>query len=249
VKSTFDGFPPEALKFLRALKRNNNREWFQRNKHVYDEKVKQPMVELVLALRPEFQRFAPEMSCDPEHAIFRIYRDTRFSVDKTPYKSHIAATFHPRGMQKRNCAGLYFHIAPEGVEIAGGVYMIEAAGLLAIRRHVSERHKRFRSIVQSRSFLRLFGELRGERLTRVPKGFAAADPSADLLRHKQFLAEVTKPAGLAETPALFTTLVQLFSGMMPLIHFLNEALKGGGVAKDPRLLRDLGDSAVYFGDS
>ncbi|MBI3696718.1 MAG: DUF2461 domain-containing protein, partial [Acidobacteria bacterium] len=116
MTNSFPGFPPEALQFLRRLKRNNAREWFLKNKHIYEEKVKAPMVELVLALGREMLRFAPEMSFDPQRAIYRIYRDTRFSPDKTPYKTHIAAVFHPRGMEKHNCGGLYFHVSTEEVE-------------------------------------------------------------------------------------------------------------------------------------
>lgn len=246
MRNTFPGFPPEALRFLRTLKRNNDRDWFQRHKHIYDEKIKQPMVELVLALGREMQRFAPEMPCDPARSIYRIYRDTRFSPNKTPYKTHIAAIFHPRGMQKHNCAGLYFHVAPEGVEIAGGVYMIEPEALLAIRRRISERHEQFRSIIAARAFRRLFGRMWGEQLTRVPKGFAADHPAADLLRYKQFLADVSKPAKLAESAELLPTLVELFRGMMPLVRFLNEAVQS--LSREPGSLRELGDRPVYLAD-
>lgn len=243
MAATFGGFPPEALQFLRRLKRNNNREWFLRHKDTYEQKVKAPMVELALHLGREMQHFAPEMLCDPGRAIYRFYRDTRFSADKTPYKTHIAAIFYPRGMQKHNCAGLYFHIAPEGVEIAGGVYMPEPETLLAIRRHIAEHHKKLRAIIGSREFRRLFGEMWGERLTRPPKGFPKDHPAADLLRYKQFLADVTQPAALAESPKLPATLVRLFRGMMPLVRFLNEPLPAGAGSA-----RDFGDRAVYIAD-
>jgi len=225
MTTTFPGFPPEALQFFRRLKRNNNREWFLKNKEIYEQKVKAPMVELVLALGPEMKHFAPEMVCDPGRAIYRIYRDVRFSADKTPYKTHIAAVFHPRGLEKHNCGGLYFHVAPDGVEIAGGVYMPAREELLAIRQHIAGRHKRFRSIIEGPQFRRLFGEVWGEQLTRTPKGFPPDHPAADLLRYKQFLADVTRPAQLAESPQLLPTLVTLLRGMMPLVRFLNEPLK------------------------
>ena len=93
MPSGFPGFPPEAPKFLRSLKRNNRREWFQPRKHLYEQHVQGPMLELVAALNAGLARFAPDYVTDPKKAIFRIYRDTRFSHDKTPYKTHIAATF------------------------------------------------------------------------------------------------------------------------------------------------------------
>jgi len=224
MSTTFAGFPPEAFQFLHRLKRNNHREWFLANKQTYEEKVKSPMVELVLALGGRMQPFAPEMSFDPSRAIYRIYRDVRFSPDKTPYKTHIAAVFHPRGMEKHNCGGLYFHVAPDGVEIAGGVYMPGPAELLAIRRHIAAHHRKFRSIVESPEFRRLFGELWGARLARTPKGFPAGHPAAELLRYKQFLADVSRPAELAESRDLLPTLVRHFRGMMPLVRFLNEPI-------------------------
>src|SRR5579885_1841977 len=211
MKNTFPGFPPETLRFLRALKRNNDREWFLKNKQVYEESVKTPMTELVLALGREMKRFAPEMMTDPARAIYRIYRDVRFSPNKMPYKTHIAALFYPRGMQKRNC---------------GGVYMPEPEALLAIRGHLASQHQKFRSIIAAPEFRKLFGAMDGEQLTRTPKGFAADHPAADLLRYKQFLAGVSKPPEFAASPRLFATLVQLFSGMMPFVRFLNEPLRG-----------------------
>lgn len=224
MAATFAGFPPQALTFLRRLKRNNDREWFLKNKETYEQKVKAPMVELVLALGREMKQFAPELLADPKRAIYRIYRDTRFSSDKTPYKTHIAAVFTPRSLEKGNSAGVYFHVSPTEVEIAGGVYMPSPEVLRTIREHIALHHKKLRSIIEAPEFKRLFGELWGERLTRVPKGFAADHPAADLLRYKQMLADVSKPPELAESPQLLPTLVTMFRGMMPLIRFLNDPL-------------------------
>jgi uncharacterized protein (TIGR02453 family) len=213
------------LQFLRRLKRNNNREWFLKNKQIYEDEVKAPMVDLVLALGREMQPIAPEISWDPNRAIYRIYRDIRFSPDKTPYKTHIAAVFHPRGLEKHNCAGLYFHVAPDGVEIAGGVYMPGSEELRAIRQRIARNHKRFRSIIEAPEFRKLFGQLWGDQLTRPPQGFPKDHPAIELLRYKQFLVDVTRPAELAESPKLLPTLVTSFRAMMPMVRFLNESLK------------------------
>jgi uncharacterized protein (TIGR02453 family) len=225
MPSTFSGFHPEALMFLRRLKRNNDREWFLKNKHVYEQTVKAPMVELVLALGRELKKIAPEMETDPARAIYRIYRDVRFSPDKSPYKTHIAAIFRPRTLEKHNCAGLYFHVSPSELEIAGGVYMPERETLLAIRQHIAVNHRKLRSILESPEFRRLFGELWGEQLRRVPKGFAPDHPAADLLRYKQLLADVAHPADLACSPRVLPTLAESFQVMMPLVRFLNAPLK------------------------
>ena len=98
--STFHGFSWEALDFLRQLRRNNRRLWFEKHKTIYEEKVRQPMVKLVQALNLDLRGFAPEMVTDPKRAIYRIYRDVRFSPDKSPYKTHIAALFTPHNIPK-----------------------------------------------------------------------------------------------------------------------------------------------------
>src|SRR6266852_3347510 len=120
MNQKFLRFSPEALAFLRALRRNNRREWFQPRKEKYETLIKLPMMELVNGLNGEFARFAPDYITAPEKAGYRIYRDTRFSPDKTPYKTHIAAIFPRRGMERHSSAGYYFHISPKSVAVAMG---------------------------------------------------------------------------------------------------------------------------------
>jgi uncharacterized protein (TIGR02453 family) len=221
--SGFPGFPEEGMQFFRSLARNNRREWFQPRKTVYDERVKAPMAELVGALSAEMIRFAPE-HVDPAKAIYRIYRDTRFSKDKTPYKTHIAAIFPRRGLEKHGGAGLYFSVSPKEVEVAGGVYMPGPETLLAIRTCVAEHHEEFRRIVRGRKLRSLVGELHGEQLSRVPKGFLSCHPAADLVRYKQWLFYVMLDPALATTPKLLPEIRKRFEAMMPFIEFLNGPL-------------------------
>jgi uncharacterized protein (TIGR02453 family) len=223
-KSPFPGFSHEALTFFRNLKRHNDRQWFLANKEIYEQQVKAPMTALVLALGEEIRQFAPELWTDPTLAIYRIYRDIRFSSNKEPYKTHVAAIFSVNGLPKHTCASLYFQISPESVEIAGGVYMPGTDQLLAIRQYIAEHHLEFRQILAARKFKQLFGSLWGEQLARTPKGFAADHPAADLLRYKQWLVDVSHPAKLALEPRLYTTLVESFRAMMPLVRFLNAPL-------------------------
>ena len=225
MKPRFPGFPSEARKFLKQLKRNNNRDWFIPRKSVYEEKVKAPMTELVLALGEAMHDFVPELVADPQKAIYRIYRDVRFSKDKSPYKTWIAAVFPPRGHEKHAGAGTYFHLTFDEILVAGGVYAPGPKELLAIRRHIAARDGELRAVLKDRSFRRLFGEMTGEKLTRAPKGFPADHPAVDLLIFKQFLAWKTLDPALAETSKLYTELVKHFRGMMPFLRFLNAPLK------------------------
>jgi uncharacterized protein (TIGR02453 family) len=235
MRSAFPGFPPEGLEFLRALQRHNRREWFQPRKHIYEEKLRAPMGALVTALNAELAKFAPDYITDPAKAIYRVYRDTRFSSDKTPYKTHIAAVFPRRGMQRHAGAGLYFQVSPEGVEVAAGVYMPPPENLLAMRRYLLEHHAEYRRIVSGRGVRRLAGDIVGERLARVPKGFPADHPAAELVRHKQWYFDVTLAAGLAETPRLLPELVARFRAMIPLVEFFNRPLlkKAGQIRLTP----------------
>ncbi len=221
----FGGFPPETFRFLRQLKRNNNREWFLAHKDVYELRVKAPMTDLVLALGQSIQQSAPELVVNPKRAIYRIYRDIRFSADKSPYKTHVAAIFVPRGIPKNSGACLYFHIEPAEVLIAGGVYMPDSATLRTLRRHIADNWEDLAVITNERSFRKLFGSLQGDRLVRPPLGYAADHPAIDVLRQKQFYVSRTEPAELAEGPKLFPRLLTLFSAMIPLVRFLNAPLK------------------------
>lgn len=221
MSSRFPGFPPEALAFFRGLARNNNREWFLPRKALFEEKVKRPMGELVAALNASMNGFAPNYATDPAKAIYRFYRDTRFSKDKTPYKDHIAASFGHRTLAAHGGAGFYVQVSQKDVGIGGGVYMPPPEVLRAIRHHLAEHHAEFRKIVGSRAVRQLFGELQGEELSRVPKGFAKDHPAEDLLRRKQFLLYIELPAEVAATPGLFGEVEKRFRAMAPFVDFLN----------------------------
>src|SRR5213593_4186278 len=156
-QKAFSAFPDQGLQFLQSLKRNNNRDWFQSHKGIYEQYVKQPMTELIAALAQEFQKFAPEMLASPKVSAYRIYRDTRFSRDKSPYKTHIAAVFPRTGLGKHEGAGFYLHIAPSELLIAGGLYMPEPEDLNAVRQAIAEDSGTFLKIIGHRQFKKLFG--------------------------------------------------------------------------------------------
>jgi uncharacterized protein (TIGR02453 family) len=224
MRSAFPGIPPAGIEFFRSLARHNNRDWFLPRKHIFEEQVKQPMRELVAAVNAAMMGFAPEYTTDPDKAIYRIYRDTRFSKDKTPYKTHLAASFRWRGSGRHEGAGFYFAISHKEVAIGGGLYMPTPEALLAIRNHIAGNYAELRKIAGSRTVRRLLGEVQGEQLTRVPKGFAADHPAADWLRFKQYILYVVLEPEVATSPALLREIVQRFRAMTPFIAFLNRAL-------------------------
>ena len=220
----FTGFSPEAIQFLADLAVNNDRAWFQPRKADYERLLKEPLESLVAALAERFEARGIPLQADPKRSPFRIYRDTRFSKDKTPYKTHIAAVFHRRGMEKETGGGLYFAVSHKEVEVAGGIYMPAPETLLAVRTHVARNHETFRELIQDRGLRRVLGPMQGEQLTRVPKGFDAEHPAADLLRYKQFLFYVLLDPQVAAGRSLEREVVKRFRAMMPFLEFLNAPL-------------------------
>ncbi len=224
MRSAFPGFPAEGIQFFRGLARNNNRDWFQPRKAIFEEKVKAPMQELVAALNASLLEYAPEYVTDPAKAIYRFYRDTRFSKDKSPYKQQIAASFRRRGLERHDGAGFYFSVSHKEVAVGGGIYMPMPETLLAVRNHIAARHQEFRRITESRAVRKLLGELQGERLSRTPKGFPSGHPADDLLRMKQFLLYIELPPETATTTRLFREIDSRFRAMTPFLEFLNAPL-------------------------
>ena len=223
-KRTFSAFPEECLRFLRALKRNNNREWFQKHKTNYEQHVKQPMTALIQTLQADFQQFAPEVLASPKVSAYRIYRDTRFSKDKSPYKTHIAAIFPQAGLSKHEGAGFYLHLAPQELLIGGGLYMPLPEDLNVLRNHILENARKFLNIVEGPKFHRMFGKLEGEQLSRVPRGFPPNHSVTDYLKYKQFLAGRKFAPEIATTARFYSAVLETFQGLLPLVRFLNEPL-------------------------
>jgi uncharacterized protein (TIGR02453 family) len=219
----FDGFPKQGLRFLKNLKKNNTREWFNNHKADFEDLVKFPMQSLIASMRSPMSRLAPEIEVNPKTSMFRIYRDTRFSKNKAPYKTHVAAVFHPRGHWESS-AGYYVHIEPGAVYAGGGIYMPDGDQLKKIRRSIADQPKEFLSIVGDSRFVRQFKSLEGEKLQRMPLGFPADHMMGEWLKYKSFYAGVEWEDAVCTTPNFITEVVRVYRGLLPLVRFLNSAL-------------------------
>jgi len=217
-------FTPTTLRFLRSLKRNNNRDWFKARKDQYEASVREPMIEVINALAADFRRFAPELVASPQKSMYRIYRDTRFSENKTPLKTHVAAGFPWRGLPRHEGAGLYFEVAHGWVWAGGGMWAPQPPQLLRVREHISSTYPQIQRLSRTTTFRRHLGELQGDRLSRVPRGFSKDDPAAEYLKLYRFVAGREFPASLATSAEFYPTLVRTFKALMPLVRFLNEPL-------------------------
>lgn len=232
--SAFAGFSPQAFKFLKGLKRNNNKPWFEENRGLYERAIKQPLQHLAEELDVQFAKLAPEFVAPPKRALFRIYRDVRFSKDKSPYKTHAALwVFHRDagrgvGREAHGGAGFYFHLEPGASMVAGGFWMPARPELNVLREAIAEDHRPFARIVQAAAFARRFGGLTddepGVRLTRVPRGFAPDHPAADWLRFASFTASRRLSDAEALSPKLVPTIMKDYAALLPLVRWLNATL-------------------------
>jgi len=214
----------EGMKFLRGLEKKNDRTWFNERKAVYEAELKEPMLAIIRKVTEAMLEFAPDHVRPAEKCLFRIYRDTRFSNNKLPYKTHVAAWWSHMGMEKTSGAGYYFQVSPKGVVIAAGAYMPEKEQLAAIRNWLLENHGAFRALVNKPAVKKTFSEFEGEALTRPPKGFPAEHPAMDLIKCKQWGLSTTLPAETATDPKFALTVIKHFKLLAPVVDALNTPL-------------------------
>ncbi|MGD0796661.1 MAG: DUF2461 domain-containing protein [Acidobacteriaceae bacterium] len=225
-------FTPEALKFLRALARHNDREWFTPRKPTYEREIKAPMLALIAEINHSLARVAPDHVRPPHKAMMRIYRDTRFDASRgiasRPYKTNVAAWWGLAGPQaklpKTSGAGFYFHFTPKETVIAAGIYMPTPPQLLAIRRHVEAHHAELRALLASRKLHTALPDFEGNPLTRAPRGFSPTSPALDLILCRRWGLSVTLPAERATQPKLLKEIATRFALAAPLVYFLNAPL-------------------------
>jgi uncharacterized protein (TIGR02453 family) len=215
----------DILQFLGELKQNNTREWFAQNKQKY-EKANKSLLALVEQLLPIVQRVDASIGVlAPKDCVFRIYRDTRFSPDKTPYKTNMGAYF-ARGGRKSIYAGYYMHLEPGSSMLAGGIWMPEPEALKRIRQEIYYNSAEFKTLLEAKSFKDYFSVLSEEgKLKNPPRDFPADFPDIDLLKNKNFTMfhSLSDETVCSENfPVVFS---KVFEAMKPVNDFLNKAFK------------------------
>jgi uncharacterized protein (TIGR02453 family) len=213
-----------TLKFLKQLKRNNNKPWFDAHRSEYE------------AARADFAGFVQQLidaqgKKDPgirhllaKQCMFRINRDVRFSKDKSPYKTNFGASINMGGKQAVHSAGYYFHLEPGGSFAGGGIWMPPADVLRRIRQEVDYNLDEFKSIIQSRSFKTIYGGLAEDaeyKLMRVPKGYEPDNPAAEYLKYKSYIASISLSDEDLISPQLLKKTLKAFETLQPLLQFLN----------------------------
>jgi uncharacterized protein (TIGR02453 family) len=179
-------FTKEFTKFFEELKQNNNREWFTANKKRYEKHVKRPFEAFVSVLIVKMQEYDPQCTIQPKDAIFRIYRDIRFSKDKTPYKTNVSAVIGRGGRKEKTLVGMYVELSADHIRIYGGVYMPDKEQLYSIRQEILYNQKEFERLISDKTFVKYFGEVRGDKNIRLPPEFAEIQDEQPLIANKQF---------------------------------------------------------------
>lgn len=210
-----------GLEFLKLLKKHNDRDWFNKNKERYLEELA-GMERFADALLQEMNKHDVIETPTGKKSLHRIYRDVRFSKNKTPYNTHWGGSFSREGKERRGT--YYFHIEPGNTFLGGGFWGPEPADLKRIRDEFAYDPAPFRKILNDKKFKKYFGTLEGELIKTTPKGFDANDPAIDLLRYKQFLLRRRFTDKEALSPGFLKEVNETFRQMRPFLDFMSETL-------------------------
>ena len=219
-------FTPAFFKFLRELKANNNRPWFTENKQRYESQVRDAMLVFIEEFGPRLHKISRHFSADPRPvggSMFRIYRDVRFSPDKSPYKTNVAARFHHDAAKSMNAPGYYMHLSGREVFVAGGIYMPDSAAATKIRDAIVKRPQQWTKTISSSAF-KQHCELSGSRLTRPPRGYDSGHPLIEDLKLKSFMAVANFTDKDACAPDFMDRFANTCEAAAPFMRFLTTAL-------------------------
>lgn len=221
-------FTNEFINFFKGLSNNNNREWFNENKVIYTKHVKEPFEHFVEDLIQRTSMINPFLAITPKEAIFRIYRDVRFSKDKRPYKEHASAVITPGGRKEMILPGYYVELNHKGVGVYGGVYWPDAKQLQAIREHIAANLELFKKLINDKKFKSRFGEIQGEKNKRIPNEFEEAYKKQPLLINKQFYYHAKLDTKEILNSKLSDKLIQYFESAKHVNEFIAQALLAKG---------------------
>jgi uncharacterized protein (TIGR02453 family) len=214
-------FSEQTFDFLDELEHRNEREWFEAHKTTYEHELKERMLLVIESLNLAMGDFAGDYVRPPNKAMLRIYRDVRFSKDKTPYKTHLAASWPRQGLEKAGGAGYFLQVGVDGVMVAGGTYAPQSPQLRAIRDHILDHHAELRSLLAAPTLRKLVQPLDGNKLIRPPRGFPIDHPAADLLLNRSWALFATLPGDVALEDNFTDRVIERFRALQPIVDFLN----------------------------
>jgi len=215
-------FTSDTFRFLKDLKKNNDREWFAANKTRYEKHLKEPALRIIEGFAPELRKLSPHFMATPR-SLFRIHRDTRFSKDKAPYKTHVGLHFRHDHSKDAHAPGYYLHVEPGGVFLGVGIWHPDGPALRKIREHIVEEPAAWKRAAGAKAFSQTF-DLAGDRLKRPPKDFDPEHPLIEDLKWKDYIGIAELPDSFATDPGLPKALGTTFKAGTPFMRFLCQAL-------------------------
>lgn len=213
-------FTPELFEFLRQLKRRNNRDWFNANKERYENDVRLPALRFIVSFAPRLHKISPHFTADPHPtrgSLFRIYRDTRFSADKKPYKTHVGMSFNHAAGKRVHAPGFYFHLEPEGCFAAGGIWHPDSQALAKIRSAIVREPEHWRAATRKL-------ELAGDSLSRPPRGYDPSHPFLEDLKRKDYIASLSFADDQVCSPKFMRDFDSACRSLAALVEFTTLAL-------------------------
>ena len=211
-------FSAGTFRFLADLAKNNKREWFARNKARYEAEVRDPALRFIEDFAPHLARISPHFHAGPR-SLFRINRDTRFSKDKSPYKTHLGIQFRHDLAKDVHAPGFYFHVEPGSVFVAAGLWHPDGPSLLKIRERIVEEPDAWKRASRGRKFTATL-TVEGDRLSRPPKGFDPEHPLIEDLKWKDFIATAVRDEAFVTGPGLARELAKVYGAASPYMSFL-----------------------------
>ena len=222
----FAGFPAETAQFLSELAENNQREWFKENKHRYERHVLEPALEFINAMNPRLEKISRHFVAIGKRtggSLMRVYRDTRFSKNKTPYKTNVGIQFRHELGKDVHAPGFYLHIQPKNCFLGTGIWRPDSDALAAIRNSIAENPGKWKRARDSKRFVEHF-RLGGDRLKRPPRGYAANHPFIEDLKRKDFIAMSEFPINRIRSAEFIDEVATRYATARPLMKFLCAAL-------------------------
>ncbi len=219
-------FTPKLFKFLRDLAANNERDWFKAHQDEYEQHVREPALEFVNDFAGPLRKISPHFVADSRKvggSLFRIQRDTRFSKDKTPYKTNTGVHFRHEAASNVHAPGYYMHIAPEGSYIGIGIWRPETKVAYAIRGHIDENQAAWKKATTAKRFTDVF-TMEGDRLKRPPKGYDEDHPLIEELKRKDFIASTRVPQSAITSDHFLEDFAGYCKRATPMMKFLCEAV-------------------------
>lgn len=224
----FDGFPGDLFRFLQDLSKNNNRDWFNANKDRYLESIVEPVQSFINAMRPRLEKISPYYVADSRRnggSMFRIYRDTRFSKNKDPYKENVGCQFRHEAGKDAHAAGFYVHLANDQIFFGGGVWVPPNDVLTKLRDAIVENPASWRRITRNKSFLANFDGVRGDGLKRPPRGYDPEHSLIEDLKRKTFYVMKPGTKELAQSSTFIDEVTRTFKAASPFMKFVARALE------------------------